>query len=235
MAQRTYEDPCGIARALDLLGERWALLVVRELLYGPKRFGDLQRGLAHISQNVLSDRLHELQGGAIVERVRLGPPASTTAYALTGRGRDLRPVLTALGRWGSMLPVGDGGVMSPDAALFALESTFDATADPGLEVRAEVRVAGDVFAIRAGEAALLVRRGSDQGADLVLDIDVEALRDLTFGGVPLAVLVAEGRARCERSTRLAERLFACFPRPAAENAGSGMRDILAAEARRPST
>src|SRR6185437_13510559 len=101
---RSYDDPCGLARALDLVGERWALLVVRELLLGPKRFADLRRGLPGLSQNVLAQRLRELEEGGVVTRRRLEPPASTWAYDLTERGRALEPALVALSTWGSRTP-----------------------------------------------------------------------------------------------------------------------------------
>src|SRR5215470_1397493 len=95
--KRTYEDPCGVARALGVIGERWALLVVRELLHGPKRFADLSRGLPGMSQNVLAQRLRELELAGVVRRRRLGPPVSAHVYQLTERGQELEAVLLALG------------------------------------------------------------------------------------------------------------------------------------------
>src|ERR1051325_3362685 len=102
---RTYGDRCGIARALDVVGERWALLVVRELLLGPKRFTDLRAGLPQIGPDVVSRRLRELEGSGVVERDKLPPPAASQVYAHTERGRALEPVVLELGRWGSEAPV----------------------------------------------------------------------------------------------------------------------------------
>src|SRR6266702_797200 len=96
--RRSYGDSCGVARALDVVGERWALLVVRELLFGPKRYADLSRGLPGMSQNVLSQRLRELEQEGIMRRRKLGPPASIRVYELTERGQDLEPVLCAYTR-----------------------------------------------------------------------------------------------------------------------------------------
>src|SRR3954469_19971240 len=96
MADRSYGDSCGVARALDLVGERWALLIVRELLLGPKRFGDLHRGLPGMSESMLARRLQELERDGVLRRRKLGPPANVAAYELTERGRDLGPVLAAL-------------------------------------------------------------------------------------------------------------------------------------------
>src|SRR6266700_1804746 len=97
-AKRTYSDPCGIARALDLLGERWALLVVRELVLGPKRFTDLRAGLSNLSPDVLAQRLRDLERDGVVRRRKLPPPAGSRVYELTGWGRELEPILLALGR-----------------------------------------------------------------------------------------------------------------------------------------
>src|ERR1700733_9314856 len=97
---RSYGDACGIARALDVVGERWALLVVRELLFGPQRFSDLRRGLPGASSNMLTDRLRELEAHGVVRRRTLPPPAACSVYELTARGRDLEPTLDALGAWG---------------------------------------------------------------------------------------------------------------------------------------
>src|ERR1700754_799231 len=121
---RKYDDPCGIARGLDAVGERWALLVVRELLFGPKRFTDLHNGLPTASQNVLSQRLRELEQAGGVRRRRLGPPAATWVYELTERGRDLEPVLFQLARWGSRGPLTSGNELSVDALMFALKTSF---------------------------------------------------------------------------------------------------------------
>ena len=100
---RTHPDGCGIAHASDLLGQRWALLVVRELLLGPKRFTDLRAGIPDISPNVLGQRLRELEESGIVRRRKLAPPAAVQVYELTEWGRDLEPAVLALGRWASQI------------------------------------------------------------------------------------------------------------------------------------
>src|SRR5436190_22448972 len=106
--KRTYGDRCGVARALDVVGERWALLVVRELLLGPKRFTDLRAGLPHVGPDVLAQRLRELEAARILERRTLAPPAASRVYELTERGRALEAVVLELGRWGSVAPFPDG-------------------------------------------------------------------------------------------------------------------------------
>src|SRR5918998_4174539 len=102
--KRTYGDGCAIAHGLDLVGERWALLVVRELLLGPKRFTDLKTGLPNASPNVISDRLRELEQAGLVTREKLPPPAGSRVYALTDWGRELEPTVLSLGRWAARSP-----------------------------------------------------------------------------------------------------------------------------------
>jgi len=124
---RRYGDPCGIARAVDVVGERWSLLVVRELMYGPRRFGQLADGLPGISPNVLSQRLRELEADGVLRRYTLEPPASVAVYELTARGQALEAVLVELGRWGSATPRIAGRDLSPAAMLFSLRTLFDPT------------------------------------------------------------------------------------------------------------
>src|SRR5262245_13199941 len=110
---RSYGQYCGLAKALDLVGERWALLVVRELLLGPKRFTDLLDGLPGVSTNVLATRLRGLERAGVVERNVLPPPAASSVYELTAYGRALEPAVAALGRWGAV----SLGPRAPDQAL----------------------------------------------------------------------------------------------------------------------
>src|SRR5437660_736681 len=134
--KRTYDDPCGIARALDVVGERWALLVVRELLLGPKRFTDLRAGLPRVGPDVLSQRLRELEQTGILRRRTLAPPAASKLYELTTRGEALEPVILALGRWGSVAPFpADHGALGVDAFALALKTVFDPSAATDVTAR----------------------------------------------------------------------------------------------------
>ena len=185
---RSYADPCGIARALDVVGDRWALLVVRELLHGPKRFTDLRSGLGRVSAEMLGQRLKDLERDGVV--VREG-----SAYALTDRGRQLAPVLEALGRWGSVAPFPDGhGPLTPDAFVTALETLHAG----GLDGTYEVRVDGDVFRFRDGRAL----RGEAFEPVATLSGDTGTLaRVLWHGGDPKAVAVTGDRAAARRFLR----------------------------------
>ena len=134
-SKRSYGDACGISRALDVVGERWALMVVRELLLGPKRFTDIRGGLPKLSADVLAQRLRGLEEAGIVRHRKLPPPASAQVYELTPRGRALEPVLHELGRWGGANapePTEDMS-MSLDSHLVSLRTLFDPERAGGLD------------------------------------------------------------------------------------------------------
>jgi DNA-binding HxlR family transcriptional regulator len=132
--KRSYGDPCGIARALDVIGERWALLVVRELVLGPKRFTDLRAHLPGIATDVLSQRLRQLEEAGVLKPTMLPAPAAGHAYELTDRGRDLEPVLHALGRWGSQEGFEAARhEMTVDAFAVALSTVFDPAKAHGVD------------------------------------------------------------------------------------------------------
>src|ERR671924_1172651 len=144
---RTYGDGCAIARALDVIGERWALLVVRELVLGPKRYTDLRRGLPNASPNVLSERLRELERAGIVRRRKLPPPAGSRVYELTAWGRELEETVTSLARWAARSPFGlpIDAPIGADSMILALRSRFDSGAAPGLRACYELRLGEDRF------------------------------------------------------------------------------------------
>jgi DNA-binding HxlR family transcriptional regulator len=192
---RTYGQYCGLARALDLVGERWALLVVRELLLGPKRFTDLLDGLPGVSTNVLATRLRQLERGGIVVRNQLPPPAASAVYELTGYGRALEEPVAALGRWGAT----SLGTHSSDQALrsewlaVALTAFFHPEATDGAARVFEVRLREGVYGIRVADGALDVSRGPADGADLVLEAEDEMLVGVLTGQVrPEELSVVEG-------------------------------------------
>jgi DNA-binding HxlR family transcriptional regulator len=205
---RTYGDPCGIARALDLVGERWALLVVRELLLGPKRFTDLRAGLPHVGPDMLAQRLRELEQAGVVRRDQLPPPAGARVYELTDRGRELEPVVLALGRWGSQAPLPpERGELGVDALVLALKTLFDPARADGLTGRTfELRLDDAVFAIRIGETDLQAIRGP--ATDPVATIAGEP-------GVLQNVLWHGGKAGLEIAgdQRAAKRFLGLFPLP----------------------
>jgi DNA-binding HxlR family transcriptional regulator len=180
---RTYNDRCGIARALDVVGDRWALLIVRDLLLGPKRFSDLRAGLRRVSPDVLSQRLRELEQAGVVRRDRLPPPAASQVYELTDRGRELEPVLLGLGRWGSRAPVPAGDPpLSPDSAMLALQALFDPDAARDVAVTYELRLGDSVFHARVERGALTIGRGRPERADATIATEPETLAAVLWHG-----------------------------------------------------
>src|SRR5205085_5664289 len=170
--KRTYGESCAASHALDLVGERWALLVVRELLLGPKRFTDLRAGVPHAVPDMLSQRLRELEAAGIVARRTLPPPAAARVYELTARGRELEPVVLTLGRFGSTAPLpGGDAAFGPDAAVLALKTLFDPAAADGLDLAAELRLGGWTYALRVRGGTIEVSRGDLPGAGVAISAD----------------------------------------------------------------
>jgi DNA-binding HxlR family transcriptional regulator len=201
---RTYGDRCGIARALDIVGERWALLVVRELLLGPKRFTDLRAGLPQIGPDVLSQRLRELEASGVVQREKLPPPAASQVYALTERGRALEPVVLELGRWGSQAPGAGDAPLGADAAMLALKTMFR----PGQGLRAsyEVRLGEDRYAVRVDGDRLDIERGGADGQDATIATEPGTLATVLWhGGAESDLHVAGDRASAKRFLDLFRR------------------------------
>ena len=217
MDRRTYGDPCGVARALDAIGERWALLVVRELLLGPKRFTDLHRGLGGASQDVLSQRLRGVGAAGVVVRRRLGPPAGAWVYELTDQGSQLQPVLVALGRWGRGRPMTADAELSVDALVLALQTTFDPAAAGDLEASLDLQVDDDQFEVAVSGGRLVITRVAAKGADATVQTDAATLRDLAFRDRRLDDAAAAGAVAVEGDRAAFERLLDAFrpPRTAA--------------------
>lgn len=212
-ASRSYGDPCGIARGLDLVGERWALLLVRELLLGPKRFTDLRTGLPGASPNVLSQRLKELEEAGVLRRRRLEPPARVWVYELTEWGRELDGVVLRLGRWGARAALPAGGDLSVDALVIALRTTFDPELAGSLRACYEVRLGEDRFRLDVADSRLDVARGRADRPDATIDTDARTLRSVIFGGRPLAEAVGAGDLTMDGDRRAVARLVELFPRP----------------------
>jgi DNA-binding HxlR family transcriptional regulator len=200
---RTYGEHCAVARALDVIGERWALLVVRELLLGPKRFTDLQAGLPNAKPSVVSHRLRELEEAGVVRRRKLGPPSGAWVYELTDDGRDLEPIVIALGHWGSRVPTKPGAVHGSDSIVIALASRFDPEAAAGLSGTIELRLGDDRYRIAVSEGEISARRGEPDAGDAVIETDTETLGDALLGG-------ALGDVRIEGDRDLAERFLALY-------------------------
>jgi len=212
---RTYGDGCAIARALDLVGERWALLVVRELLLGPKRFTDLRRGLPNASPNVLSERLRELERAGIVRRRTLPPPAGSRIYELTDWGLELEEIVMSLGRWAarSPTPPSDAPIASADSIILALRARFESGAAPGLRASYEVRLGDDRFRIQVADDEIKVARGEAHQPDAIIETDPDTLNSVLWGTRSLADAQRSRRMTVEGDKALVERFVLLFPLP----------------------
>lgn len=209
--KRNYGDSCGIARALDLIGERWALLVVRELVLGPKRFTDLRAGLPGVSADVLAQRLRELEAAGVLVRRVLPPPAAARVYELTACGRELEPVLQALGRWGSQAPVApDAPPLSADAAVVALQTIFDPGAAGDLDAAYELRLGEKPFAIRIAGGRLQAAQGAADGAAATISTDTGTLVSVLWHDRSLEEAIAAGTLTILGDRPAAQRLLASF-------------------------
>jgi DNA-binding HxlR family transcriptional regulator len=204
---RSYDDPCGVARALDAVGERWALLVVRDLLLGPKRFTDLAAGLPGMSQNVLAQRLRDLESHGLVARRVMGPPSGARVYELTDAGYELEDVVLAMARWGSRAPLVDRATLTADALALALRTTFDAAAAGDLRARVDLQLGADRFTAEIDAGRFRIVRGAAAEPDAVLTTDAATAQAVVFGGAPLPADVVTG------DPVLAERFVRLFPRP----------------------
>jgi DNA-binding HxlR family transcriptional regulator len=209
---RTYRDRCGVARALDVVGERWSLLIVRELLLGPKRYTDIRAGVPRATPNVLSERLRELEQGGVLRRRTLGPPVSARVYELTERGYALEPVLLALGRWGSASPAAADAEMSVDSHALALRTLFDAAAAGERSLSVNLEIEGDVLAAHVAAGELRITRGGDPGAQATLAVDRATLRALLWEGRRVSEL-PPGAASGDLAS--AQDFLGLFPRPGA--------------------
>ena len=213
-AKRSYGDRCGVARALDLVGERWALLVVRELLLGPKRFRDLRAGLPHVGPDVLAQRLRDLEATGVIRRAKLPPPAAAQVYELTEWGRDLEPVVLGLGAWGSRAPFPAGEArLGVDSAILALKTLFDPAAAGRIDEEIELRLDGEPFRMRLAGGRLEAERGGADAPVAVIETDPATLSRVLWHGRRLAAALRAGDVRIEGDRGAARRFLALFPAP----------------------
>src|SRR5215212_5635594 len=200
MAKR-YEQYCPMAHALDLVGDRWALLVIRELMHGPKRYTDLVERLPGIGTNILASRLRDLEAAGILARRLLPPPAASRVYELTEYGRELRPVIRELALWGarSLGPPTAGDELFPGWLENALDTILSPVAPSG---RFEFRVGDEVASLVDGE----VRGGPVEQPDVVVEGDPEGIYWFFVEGRPSGVSVHGDR-------QLLEQLLEAAPQP----------------------
>ncbi|HSK40057.1 MAG TPA: winged helix-turn-helix transcriptional regulator, partial [Arenibaculum sp.] len=212
--RRRYEDACGAAHALDLVGERWALLVMRELMLGPKRFSDLRADLPGISANVLTQRLEGLEAAGVLVRRKLPPPASSQVYELTPWGYESEPIFQVLGRWAARSPEHDPSLpLSPVALLLSFRTMFDPVRAGDMDARIGFRLGAETFLARIAGGRIEVARGALDRADIVFAGTAPVIAAAVYGGQPLDALAAGGALSIEGDRALAERFVTLFPLP----------------------
>jgi DNA-binding HxlR family transcriptional regulator/putative sterol carrier protein len=214
VGRRKYDDGCAVAHALDLIGERWALLVVRDLLLGPKRFTDLLVGLPGASPDVLTQRLRELAEAGVVHRRRLSPPAASWVYELTNWGAELAPIVLGLAKWASRSPgMRYDAPLGTDSLVLSLKALFDGPAAAGLAATIALRLGDERFQVCIADGQLTVTRGETDRPDATLDTDQATLLSLLRSDRPLDAALASGELRLAGDRALVERFRRLFPPP----------------------
>src|ERR687897_1818629 len=197
---RTYDDGCAAAHALDLVGERWALLVVRELLLGPKRFTDLRAGIPKASPNVLAQRLRELERAGVVRRRKLPPPAASRVYELTEWGLELEPAVISLGRWGARSPSKPrDAALGVDSLVLSFRTMFDPRAADSFTASYELRLGEDRFRAVVAEGRFKIARGDDDRPDATIETNSATLAALVYDGLGIEEALRSGDLNIEGS------------------------------------
>ena len=207
-AKRRYDDACGTAHGLELIGERWALLVLRELMLGARRFSDLRADLPGISANVLTQRLTELEERGLVRRRKLPPPASVQVYEATEWGLEAEPIVQVLGRWAARSPMHDPTMpISATSIMLSLKTMADEKRAKNFDARIGFRLGNERFVGRMRKGRFKVARGEPEGTDFTFTGTPPQLAGIIYGGAPLDSMGFEG------DEVLARKFATLFPLP----------------------
>lgn len=212
-SRRSYHQYCAFARGLDLTGDRWTLLIIRDLLLGPRRYKDLLEGLPGIGTNLLADRLRELEELGAVERAVLPPPAGSSVYQLTEVGQALEPVLMAIGRWGVRFlgPARESDTLVPGTYFVAMRDVFRPELAGGITETFEVRVGARVFEVRIEKERCTTREGQATNPDVIMVMDVETLNALLVQGLSPKDARASDRVHVHGDPKALDRFVRVFP------------------------
>ena len=208
--KRWYDDACGTALALELVGERWSLLIVRELMFGPRRFGELKTSLRGISANVLTLRLEGLEQAGILGRRRLPPPASVQVYELTSWGYESEKAIQELGRWAVRSPEHDPTLPLSAAALMMSARTMYAG---GMRGTVGFRLARECFVAKLTPETITIHRSDTAEGEVVFEADPHAIAAVIYGGRPLADAMADGSVQLSGDHAVAQDYITRFPLP----------------------
>jgi DNA-binding HxlR family transcriptional regulator len=212
LRKRRYQNACGMAHAMDLIGDRWALAIVRELMLGPRRFGDLRGDLPGLSANVLTQRLGELESDTIVARRKLPPPANVQVYELTSWGYEAEPIIQELGRWAARSPGHDATLpISGVSILLSLRTMIRREAIDGLDLTVGFRWGNDEYVGRLNNDGINISRGEAATGDIVFAGAPNAFAAFIYGNVPIDQL--DGALTLTGDPALAGRFAALFTLP----------------------
>ncbi|MES2271574.1 MAG: winged helix-turn-helix transcriptional regulator [Pseudomonadota bacterium] len=211
MKKRVYSDGCAAAHALDLVGDRWALPVMREMMLGPRRFSDMRAALPGLSANVLTQRLEELERNSIVQRRKLPPPASVQVYELTPWGLEAEELLKVMGRWAARSPHKEAGPMSPVSIVLSMRTMFCAEQAKDLFLRVGLFFGMETYLAEIRNGTIAVDRGEIDDVDILFSGDHNAFVACLYGKVPLADVADQLAVTGDR--KLLERFLSLFPLP----------------------
>jgi len=213
-SKRWYDDACGLALALELVGERWAPLVARELMFGPRRFGEVKAELTGVSANVLTQRLEGLIASGIVRRRKLPSPASVQVYELTEWGYESRPIFEQMAVWALRSRRHDPTLpLSPAALMMSMRALFRADMAQGLAITAGFRFDGDGFLMRIADGTITVERADPDGADLVWNGAPNTLIRVIYGKYPIAEVASTAPLEVTGDAKLLARFIDSFALP----------------------
>jgi DNA-binding HxlR family transcriptional regulator len=211
--KRWYDDACGTALALELVGERWSLLIVRELMFGGRRFSDLRSGLPGLSANILAQRLEALERVGIIQRRKLPPPASVQIYELTPWGYEAEVILQELGRWATRSPLHDPTLpLSAASIMMSFRTMYSRERAQG-EATIGFRFGDEAFVVDFGPDGIRTRRGEPEGCALVVSTNPISLASVVYGGRPVSDAEASGELRLTGDRTLFDRFVGWFPLP----------------------
>lgn len=211
---RWYDDACGTAFALDLIGERWSILIIRELMFGPRRFSELRAGLPGISAKILTQRLEGLEGSRILKKRKAPPPVSAQVYELTEWGYEAEDIIQVLGKWATRHPNHDPTLpLSAASIMMSFRTMIDPDRVEGFSAKAGFRIGHDQFVVTIRDGAIETQRSETDGADFIFTGSAEMMAAVVYGGEPIETLETAGLLMLEGDRKLAKQFVTLFPLP----------------------
>lgn len=211
---RWYDDACGTAFALDLIGERWSILIIRELMFGPRRFSELRSGLPGISAKILTQRLEGLEASRILKKRKLSPPVSAQVYELTEWGYEAEGIVKMLGKWATRHPSHDPTLpLSAASIMMSFRTMMDPDRAKTFKAKAGFQIGDDQFTVAIRDGEIETQRRDPIGADFIFTGSAEMIAAAVYGGEPMETLESAGLLMLEGNRKLAKQFVTLFPLP----------------------